>query len=102
MLEENSCGGHNVAQPLVVVVEQLLLGSSTLDHVPVVLFLEFQGKYAEAKPLFARTMEIWEKTLGPEHPQVVAAFNNRAGLLQAQVIVMESSWKFLYRVLFKF
>ena len=44
-----------------------------------------QGKYADAEPLYARATEIWEKALGPEHPSLAAALNNRAGLLKSQV-----------------
>ena len=40
-----------------------------------------QGKYAEAEPLYARATEIWDKALGPDHPLVATALNNRAELL---------------------
>lgn len=30
----------------------------------------YQGKFAEAEPLFKRALAIREKALGPEHPQV--------------------------------
>ena len=53
---------------------------------PVSLFLlPFQGKYAEADPLYLRAIEIGEKTLGPDHPELATRLNNRAGLLAAQV-----------------
>ena len=29
-----------------------------------------QGRYAEAKPLYKRSLAIREKTLGPEHPEL--------------------------------
>jgi tetratricopeptide (TPR) repeat protein len=40
--------------------------------------LLFAGKYDEARPLIERALEIREKTLGPEHPGVVAFLNNLA------------------------
>ncbi len=43
-----------------------------------------QGKYAEAEPLYQRSLAIGEKTLGPEHPQVAMSLNNLAGLYRAQ------------------
>ena len=45
----------------------------------------FQGRLDEADPLFERSLAIWEKVLGPDHPNVAASLNNRAELLQAQV-----------------
>ena len=44
-----------------------------------------QGKFTEAEPLYGRATEIWETALGPEHPNVATALNNRAGLLESQV-----------------
>lgn len=44
-----------------------------------------QGKLDEADPLYLRSIEIQEKTLGPDHPELAFSLNNRAGLLQAQV-----------------
>ena len=46
-----------------------------------------QGKYAEADPLYKRTQEIWEKSLGRDHPNVATILNNRARLLKSQVRV---------------
>jgi CHAT domain-containing protein len=43
-----------------------------------------QGKYAEAEPLYKRSIEISEKALGPDHPDVAAALNNLAELYRAQ------------------
>jgi tetratricopeptide (TPR) repeat protein len=37
-----------------------------------------QGKYAEAEPLYKRTLAIREMALGPEHPQTALSFNNLA------------------------
>jgi tetratricopeptide (TPR) repeat protein len=33
-------------------------------------FTESQGRYADAEPLYKRTLAIEEKSLGPEHPAV--------------------------------
>ena len=44
-----------------------------------------QGKYDEAMPLRKRCIEIGEKSLGPEHPDLAVWLNNLAGLLSAQV-----------------
>jgi len=44
-----------------------------------------QGKYNQAKPLYERAVEIGEKTLGPNHPDVATGLNNLALLLKAQV-----------------
>ena len=45
----------------------------------------FQGRLDEADPLFERSLAIWEKVLGPDHPKMATALNNRANLLRAQV-----------------
>ena len=50
------------------------------DHLPVA-----QGNYAEARPLYERSLAINEKALGPEHPSVAASLNNLAALFRAQV-----------------
>lgn len=39
-----------------------------------------QGKFAEAEPLYQRTLAIAEKAQGPEHPDVAASLNNLAWL----------------------
>ena len=44
-----------------------------------------QGKYAEAEPLYVRCQAICEKALGPWHPDVASALNNRSELLRMQV-----------------
>eukprot|EP00903_Cladosiphon_okamuranus_P018131 g16686.t1 len=45
---------------------------------------ELQGKYAEADRLYLRAIEIGEKTLGPDHPNLATRLNNRAVLLKSQ------------------
>jgi tetratricopeptide (TPR) repeat protein len=42
-----------------------------------------QGRYAEAEPLYKRSLAIWEKALGPDHPNVAMSLNNLALLYRA-------------------
>ena len=42
-----------------------------------------QGQYAQAEPLYKRSLAIREKALGPEHPDVATSLNNLAGLYRA-------------------
>jgi tetratricopeptide (TPR) repeat protein len=46
------------------------------------LLYKVQGKYAEAEPLYKRSLAIREKALGPEHPNVATALENYAALLR--------------------
>lgn len=48
-------------------------------------FADGQGKYAEADLLYARSLAIREKVLGPEHPEFATSLSNRAELLKSQV-----------------
>ncbi len=41
-----------------------------------------QSKYAEAEPLYKRSLAIREKALGPEHPDVAQSLENYAALLR--------------------
>src|SRR5262245_138444 len=43
-----------------------------------------QGRYADAEPLYKRSLAIQEKTLGPNHPNVASLLNNLAELYEAQ------------------
>ena len=43
-----------------------------------------QGRYAEAEPLYKRSLAIREKALGPDHPDVGDSLNNLAELYRAQ------------------
>ena len=45
----------------------------------------FQGELKKAEPLWHRAIEIGEKVLGKDHPDVAVWYNNLAGLYQAQV-----------------
>ncbi len=41
-----------------------------------------RGHYAEAEPLYERSLAIQEKVLGPEHPDVATSLENYAALLR--------------------
>ncbi|MCP4658340.1 MAG: tetratricopeptide repeat protein, partial [bacterium] len=41
-----------------------------------------QGRFAEVEPLYERSLKIWEKALGDEHPDVATALENFALLLR--------------------
>ncbi|CAN0575198.1 unnamed protein product, partial [Laminaria digitata] len=43
-----------------------------------------QGNYAEAGPLYERSLAIKEKALGREHPSVATSLNNLAELFRTQ------------------
>jgi len=42
-----------------------------------------RGEYAEAEPLYKRSLTIWQKALGPDHPNVAIVLENYAVLLRA-------------------
>ncbi len=46
------------------------------------LLYKAQGRYAEAEPLYKRSLAIDEKALGPEHPAVATSLENYAALLR--------------------
>ena len=46
--------------------------------------LEKQGRYSEAVPLAQRALALYEKVLGPDHPDVATALNNLAELYRRQ------------------
>jgi tetratricopeptide (TPR) repeat protein len=48
------------------------------------LVYQTQGRYAEAEPLYERSLAIREKALGPEHPDVGGSLNNLATLRTRQ------------------
>jgi tetratricopeptide (TPR) repeat protein len=43
-----------------------------------------QGRYAEAEPLYKRSLSIVEKALGPDYPEVGTSLNRLAFLYQLQ------------------
>jgi tetratricopeptide (TPR) repeat protein len=44
--------------------------------------LRVQGSYAEAAPLYERSLAIFEKSLGSEHPKMALVLNNLAVLFK--------------------
>ncbi len=42
-----------------------------------------QGQYAQAEPLYKRSLAIWEKVLGPNHPDVATSLRDLALLYRA-------------------
>ena len=56
--------------------------AASLNNLGALYFI--QGKYAEAEPLYQRTLAIWEKALGPEHPRVATSVNNLARLYESE------------------
>ena len=47
--------------------------------------LASQGKYDEADRLYLRSIDITERALGPDHPNLATSLNNRGKLLYIQV-----------------
>jgi tetratricopeptide (TPR) repeat protein len=43
-----------------------------------------QGRYADAVPLYQRSLAIWEKALGRDHPDAATSLNNLASLYASQ------------------
>lgn len=66
-------------------MEKSFVLDGPLPHNTRCLLYYTQGKYDEADPLFLRVIEIYEKSLGPDHPHLAVTLNNRAGLLCKQV-----------------
>ncbi len=54
--------------------------SATLNN--LAWLYDDQGKYAEAEPLYKRSLAILEKALGQEHSNVATTLENYAGLLR--------------------
>ncbi len=46
------------------------------------LLYDAQARYAEAAPLYRRSLAIVEKALGPEHPHVATSLENYARFLR--------------------
>lgn len=57
---------------------------TNLDHGPRFSVI-IQGKYAEADPMYVRAIDIGERTLGPDHPNLAVWLGNWASLLEKQV-----------------
>jgi tetratricopeptide (TPR) repeat protein len=48
------------------------------------LYLSKRGRYADVEPLCQRALAIWEKALGPTHPNVATTLNDLAALYHNQ------------------
>lgn len=72
---------------LIIYSPEVLSNSSPHEYFMCVrpVALLFQGKYAEAAPLYLRVTEIQENMRGPDHQDVATTLNNWAELLRAQV-----------------
>ena len=46
----------------------------------LVALYKTQGQYAQAEPLYKRSLAIREQSLGPDHPDVAKSLNNLAKL----------------------
>ena len=55
------------------------------------LLYKAQGRYAEAEPLYQRSLAIREKALGPEPPAVATSLENYADLLRKTGRVSEAT-----------
>jgi len=51
---------------------------SVRAHRNLGMVLRSQGRYAEAEPLFRRSLALWEKSLGPNHPIDATGLENLA------------------------
>ena len=47
------------------------------------MLYQAMGEYAKAEPLYQEALRIWQKVLGPEHPDTATSLNNLAVLYQA-------------------
>jgi len=48
------------------------------------LSLARAGDHARAEPLYRRALAIWERALGPDHPETATSLNNLADLLRSK------------------
>jgi tetratricopeptide (TPR) repeat protein len=86
--ENYQAGKYGVATE--IAIKQLAIAENHLraEHIALslnnlALLYDNQGKYAEAEPLFKRSLAIKEKALGSDHPSVATSLNNLAGLYRA-------------------
>jgi tetratricopeptide (TPR) repeat protein len=56
--------------------------ATSLNH--LALLYDYQGKYTKAEPLFKQSLEIRERQLGIDHPDVADSLNNLALLYEYQ------------------
>jgi tetratricopeptide (TPR) repeat protein len=46
-------------------------------------YLKYLADYSQARPYYEQALAIWEKALGPDHPDTATSLNNLGALLQA-------------------
>jgi hypothetical protein len=64
--------------------QPLAQSSATEELNKRVIELYQAGKFGEAVPLAQQVLAIWEKALGPDHPDVASALNHLAALYKEQ------------------
>lgn len=76
--------------------------SKNSDRVVKIFFLcadiASQGRYAEAGRLYKRSLEIRERVLGRDHPEVALSLQNKASLLERQVMGPRNILGYIYIV----
>ncbi|MBW4528498.1 MAG: tetratricopeptide repeat protein [Phormidium tanganyikae FI6-MK23] len=69
-------------------IERLIRSEQSLDLATCLNWIAElyyrQGRYAEAEPLFVRSLSIREQPLGCDHPDVASSLNNLANLYELQ------------------
>jgi tetratricopeptide (TPR) repeat protein len=63
--------------------------ATTINNLAVMYM--HQGRYAEAEPLYRRTLSIYEKALGPDHPDLGTTLNNLAGCIERKAATRKPS-----------
>ncbi len=59
------------------------LCSSLTERKIVASLYYYQGRYEQSEPLLNRALAIYEKALGPDHPDVATSLENLAALYRA-------------------
>ena len=83
VIENYNAGKYDVAaqiaeKQLAIAEKHLYAELVAISLNNLALLYDTRGKYAEAEPLYKRALAIWEKSLGPDHPQVALGLNNLA------------------------
>ena len=55
------------------------------------------GKFSEAQPLAQRALAIWQKALGPDHPNVATSLNNQAEIYSERGAFRGCSHSIMFR-----
>ena len=78
-------------------------GESSIDHATALHYLanlfRLTNRFAEAEPLYRSALNIQEKSLGPDHPDVAKTLNDLAVLLQEGFANYEDSERLKRRAL---